>query len=475
MLNNQIIKFIESTGEILSLANPVVEKDYYVTQAIQTISSVESDYFQLVFTGGTCLSKAHKVIQRMSEDIDFKIQTKPIDKTISKSQFLKELKEFRSKINTHLIQSGLVIGETAVLNEGRYLSINLNYPSGFPANVGLRPHILLEFTLSNVHLPIETLPIKTLIEDTLKNIVIFEPSLVKCVSVNETAIEKWVGLTRRVSAIDRKCHDDDVTLIRHVYDLNAIKSAGRIDDNFFQLGKEIVSQDAKKFENQHPEYARNPSLEISRSLELLKMQPSWKKRYEKFSEAMVYGNVAIPEYEAALSEIEQLSLNVISLLNENKRFSSVEAYSERKEGEILPIEKMSQQVMHEALKEYVAMELRQTAVMQENQHRDMPGYEQRRKEASAKAVAMGKEMTNYALEVVQSPDLQTVIEDNKVVRAEGIAERGGYIAINQRIQEGVYLPEDIKAVVNRINANAEAHKQKQRALSHDQGRGGRSR
>ena len=135
----------------------------------------------------------------------------------------------------------------------------------------------------------------------------------------------------------------------------------------------------------------------------------------------------------------------------------------------------SQKILEEVVKKYVEMDLKQTAVMQEDQHREIPGYEQRRKEASAKAIAMGKEMTSYALEVIQSPDFQSVIEGNKVIRPEGIAERGGYIAINQRIQEGVYLPEDIKAVVNRINANAEAHKQKQRALSHDQGRGGRSR
>ena len=39
-------------------------------------------------------------------------------------------------------------------------------------------------------------------------------------------------------------------------------------------------------------------------------------------------------------------------------------------------------------------------MMQENQHREIPGFEQRRKEASAKVVAMGKEMTVYALEVI---------------------------------------------------------------------------
>ena len=52
---------------------------------------------------------------------------------------------------------------------------------------------------------------------------IFSPLHIDCVSLDETAIEKWVGLTRRIVAIKRGYHPDDETLIRHVYDLNAIK------------------------------------------------------------------------------------------------------------------------------------------------------------------------------------------------------------------------------------------------------------
>lgn len=35
-----------------------------------------------------------------------------------------------------------------------------------------------------------------------------------CISVDETVIEKWVGLTRRITAIARAYHPDDETLIR---------------------------------------------------------------------------------------------------------------------------------------------------------------------------------------------------------------------------------------------------------------------
>lgn len=53
--------------------------------------------------------------------------------------------------------------------------------------------------------------------------------------MHETAIEKWEGLTRRIIAIERGYHYDDPSLIRHVYDLNAIESAEPIPENFLML------------------------------------------------------------------------------------------------------------------------------------------------------------------------------------------------------------------------------------------------
>ncbi len=51
----------------------LVEKDVHVVRAIQAVASVDADPFTVVFGGGTALSRAHKVVRRMSEDVDFKI------------------------------------------------------------------------------------------------------------------------------------------------------------------------------------------------------------------------------------------------------------------------------------------------------------------------------------------------------------------------------------------------------------------
>lgn len=49
----------------------LVEKDFYVVKAFAAIAAVELEelHLRLVFGGGTALSRAHRLIRRMSEDM----------------------------------------------------------------------------------------------------------------------------------------------------------------------------------------------------------------------------------------------------------------------------------------------------------------------------------------------------------------------------------------------------------------------
>ena len=248
MLNETLLRQIRDTGELLGLDEAVIEKDYYVTQVIHTLSTLENEIFRLVFCGGTCLAKAHKLVQRMSEDVDFKVQLK-ISENLSKSRLKNELKEFRSLIRSTLVVPDLSVTNDVARNEGRYQQITLKYPFSFLIGSALRPDIKVEFTVADILLPTDELEVKTIIEDTIKEVNLFTPPKTKCISIDETAIEKWVGLTRRIMAIERGREEDDNTLIRHVYDLNAINQAGKMHSNFITLAKTIVISDGKQFKN----------------------------------------------------------------------------------------------------------------------------------------------------------------------------------------------------------------------------------
>ena len=316
-MQNNLVELIQATKDSLGLSEFVIEKDYYLSKVLRHLSSVENDNFQLVFSGGTCLAKAHRVVNRMSEDIDFKFQKKEAVHTTSKTKYLKALKNFREQLIALLKNTIFSVEEIKIRNEGKYLCITLKYPCIFPPNTALRPHLLLEFSDSKIRLPTKNLPVITLIENTLGTMSDLVPCTLKCISIEETAAEKWVGLTRRIAAIDRGYYVNDITLVRHLYDLSAIYKANQLGESFSQIIGDIISNDAKQFKNQHPEYNNNPMQEIQRSLSLLKTDPIWKTHYQNFIDAMVYDQVPTHPYDDTIQLVERIGRKILAL-PENK-------------------------------------------------------------------------------------------------------------------------------------------------------------
>lgn len=148
----------------------------------------------------------------------------------------------------------------------------------------------------------------------MNDISIFKSPLTTCISVDETAIEKWVALTRRIMAIERKYEDDDKTLIRHIFDLNAINLSNEVSSKFSELAKTVIISDGIQFRNKHVEYTSNPSHEIKQSLSILKNNPIWEMRYEEFIEAMVYNSKNTTSYDEAINQLEDFSAKLINSL-----------------------------------------------------------------------------------------------------------------------------------------------------------------
>jgi|SRR5882757_5272277 len=64
---------IEEVALNMGIDPAFVEKDWYVVQLIKEIISLKLFGAQTIFAGGTALSKAHHLLQRFSEDIDFRL------------------------------------------------------------------------------------------------------------------------------------------------------------------------------------------------------------------------------------------------------------------------------------------------------------------------------------------------------------------------------------------------------------------
>jgi Nucleotidyl transferase AbiEii toxin, Type IV TA system len=77
----------------------IIEKDYYVTEALRIIANNPGN--KVIFKGGTSLSKGWNLIQRFSEDIDIFLDPLAFDPPLSKRAIDRELKTLRDTIATH--------------------------------------------------------------------------------------------------------------------------------------------------------------------------------------------------------------------------------------------------------------------------------------------------------------------------------------------------------------------------------------
>ena len=77
----------------------IIEKDYYVTEALRIIARTAGD--KVIFKGGTSLSKGWNLIQRFSEDIDIFLDPAAFKPALGKRGIDRELKKLRDAIGKH--------------------------------------------------------------------------------------------------------------------------------------------------------------------------------------------------------------------------------------------------------------------------------------------------------------------------------------------------------------------------------------
>jgi hypothetical protein len=95
----------------------LIEKDYYVTEALRIIASTVGD--KIIFKGGTSLSKGWNLIQRFSEDVDIFLDPRAFDPALGKNGINRELKALRDAVATHPALTFLPAESTTIGGFGR--------------------------------------------------------------------------------------------------------------------------------------------------------------------------------------------------------------------------------------------------------------------------------------------------------------------------------------------------------------------
>lgn len=254
-----------------------IEKDWFAVQAIKTIADYNYGDMKAVFAGGTCLSKGYDLIQRFSEDIDFRID-------ISKSPNRNQRRKFRQGL-IKLIDSieGLTIDKNSIHSnyESKFFSFHIQYNQISSQHSALRPYLKLEMTFNKIMQTPEQRHVNSIIEKyTGKKSEI----VIDCVTPVETAADKFSALCWRIEVEDNKTPDP--TLMRHLHDLCALQNEiiGNID--FVNLVNNSIQNDLGR-------QGSNESLSLQEKIALvtskLETDSIYAENYENFVSTMFYG------------------------------------------------------------------------------------------------------------------------------------------------------------------------------------------
>ncbi len=229
-------ELVELAAQTIGLPQVYVEKDYWVTKALKHLSqSAHAD--EVVFKGGTSLSKAYRLIDRFSEDIDLAVLSSDFGGN-AKKKLLRNVEKAATQ--------GLdeIEGDERKSKGSSYRKTVYQYPRSIDgSDFGqASPELLIEVNAFTRPEPHESRELQTLIAEVLvkegRGDLIpqfgLESFSINVLSVKRTLVEKMLG------SIKDSYDDDPATKlsvrIRHLYDICLIL---REDEyrNFVQGGE----------------------------------------------------------------------------------------------------------------------------------------------------------------------------------------------------------------------------------------------
>lgn len=297
-IKKNITDIINDYSQEFDIAPQFVEKDYYVVKVLSEISEINYPDLKIVFSGGTCLSKAYSKIQRFSEDIDFRIHTKRALTRAEKKAFCNFiLEKLDNKEDYHIILESIKKS-----NENNFFSFEIEYRKLYEGS-NLRPNIKAEFTFENLILQHTECEISSFIGKFINE----KPIKINCIQPTEVIANKFSALMWRVYIKDRTkslhSKENDPTVVRHLHDIAALEDV-LYTKNFVELLQKSFEADKGRggFENNYtlPKF-------IKITLDKLAEDEIYQKEYTDFVSSMSYAKDSeVITFEKAFDCFEKL-------------------------------------------------------------------------------------------------------------------------------------------------------------------------
>ena len=294
MLHNEKELFeqvILRTADALRIESGIVEKDYFVTMFLKKLAAKQPD---IVFKGGTSLSKCHKLIHRFSEDIDLNLQgdTKPPESVRRK---------LRDSIYSAIDELELSLENPDDIRSRRdFNKYIIKYPSAFGA-VQLKPNLVVETAIFFRAYPTQKMKATSFVYDYLSangfdEIVEkydLQPFELNVQTADRTLIDKLFALG------DYYLNGTTTEHSRHIYDIHKLLNVVEINDGLKKL-MGAVREERKPHKTCH---SAQDGVDMNALLQEIVDKGVYKSDYKDITEALLFDSVS---YETAVESIREI-------------------------------------------------------------------------------------------------------------------------------------------------------------------------
>jgi Nucleotidyl transferase AbiEii toxin, Type IV TA system len=316
---------ITQTSIAENLVQAAIEKDYWVMIVLRAIFN--SKYAnQLVFKGGTSLSKAWGLIDRFSEDIDLGIDREYFGFTGDlKRKEVTELRkkacafvshEFVNELKNTLTNDGVEDFDITILEFERSdtdpVAIAISYKSLVEDVPYIQPRILVEISARSLKEPFENRDIQSFVSKKYAGNE-FADALISIPTVlpTRTLLEKLFLLHEEFQKPEGRLIRSE-RMTRHLYDISRLMDTEHLENaiNDKELFETIVK---------HREMLTNVSwvdysLHTYKDLNFIPPETvidEWKKDYNSMRETMIYGDSVV--FEELIKKMKDLKIRINNL------------------------------------------------------------------------------------------------------------------------------------------------------------------
>ncbi len=294
MLHNEKELFqqiILLASEALKIDSGIIEKDYYVTMFLKSLVDKQP---QILFKGGTSLSKCYRLVKRFSEDIDLNLESEKRPSE-AKRRHLKE--NIVSTINEFGFQ---LHNPEQVRSRRDYNKYIIDFPSIFDFTM-VKQYLIVETSVFLRSYPSRKMTAASYIYDYLKqekredliNRFSLEPFELNVQGVERTFIDKLFAIGDYY--LDNKIMEHS----RHIYDLYKMFDVVEVNDslkNLFGLVRMERSGHISCLSAQ-----KNIDLKVL--LQKIIDENVYKTDYENITEGLLFERIS---YETAIVALQKI-------------------------------------------------------------------------------------------------------------------------------------------------------------------------